>query len=446
MARRSALRSLLPLLVTATLLAGCDTFNDWFGVNDEPPLPGTRIAVIQGNTGLAPDPEVAARPILLPEPYVNGGWPQAGGGPGHAMYHLSLSDSPQPAWTADIGEGNDDDAAILAQPVIVGDTLFTMDSRSTVSARRQSDGGAFWEVDLEPEDDDEGFFGGGLGFEEGTLYVTTGFGKVFALDGSSGAIKWERALPAPLRAAPTISGGRVFVVTLDNQSFALAAADGRVLWDHTGIQEPASILGNASPAVSGSVVIVAYTSGEIYALQVENGRVVWGDSLAAVRRTDPLSDIAQVRGLPVIDRGLVFVVSHAGRTAAIDLRRGNRIWERDLGGTETPWAAGDFLYLVTNEAELVSLTREEGAVRWVTSLPRYLDPEDREDPITWYGPILASDRLIVAGSHGEAYAVSPYDGQIIGVIDLPSGAAVSPVLANSTLYFVSTDADIEALR
>jgi outer membrane protein assembly factor BamB len=194
------------------------------------------------------------------------------------------------------------------------------------------------------------------------------------------------------------------------------------------------------------VVIVAYTSGEIYALQVETGRVVWADSLAAVRRIDPLSDIAQVRGLPVIDRGLVFVVSHAGRTAAIDLRRGNRIWERDLGGTETPWAAGDFLYLVTNEAELVCLTREEGAVRWVTSLPRYLDPEDREDPITWYGPILASDRLIVAGSHGEAYAVSPYDGQIIGVIDLPSGAAVSPVLANSTLYFVSTDADIEALR
>ena len=443
---RSVLRPLLPLVLSLSLLTGCDTINDIFGVDDEPPLPGTRIAVIQGNTGLAPDPEVATRPIVLPEPYVNGGWPQAGGSPAHAMYHLALSDSPQRAWSVGIGEGNEDDAAILAQPIIVGDTIFTMDSRANVSARRQGDGGAFWEVDLEPEDDDEGFFGGGLGFDEGTLYVTTGFGKVFALDASSGAIKWERPLPAPFRAAPTISGGRVFVVTLDNQSFALASADGRVLWDHTGIQEPASLLGNASPAVSGSVVIVPYTSGEVYALQVENGRVIWSDSLAAVRRTDPLSDIAQVRGLPVIDRGLVFIVSHAGRTAAIDMRRGNRIWERDLGGTETPWAAGEFIYLVTNDAELVCLTREEGAVRWVTPLPRYQDPEDREDLITWYGPLLASDRLIVAGSHGEAYAVSPYDGKIIGVIDLPSGAAITPVLANNTLYFVSVDADLEALR
>jgi outer membrane protein assembly factor BamB len=443
---RNALRPLLSLVLCLPFLAGCDTINDWFGVNDEPPLPGTRIAVIEGNTGLAPDPEVAERQIVLPEPYVNGGWPQAGGSTAHAMYHLALSENPQRIWSVGIGDGNDDDAAILAQPIVVGDTIFTMDSRANVSARRQSDGGAFWEVDLQPEDDDEGFFGGGLGFDEGTLYVTTGFGKVYALDGSSGAIKWERLLPAPFRSAPTISGGRVFVVTLDNQSFALAAADGRVLWDHTGIQEPASILGTASPAVSGSVVIVPYTSGEVFALQVENGRVIWSDSLAAVRRTDPLSDIAQVRGLPVIDRGLVFIVSHAGRTAAIDIRRGNRIWERDLGGTETPWAAGEFIYLVTNDAELVCLTREEGAVRWVTALPQYQDPEDKEDIITWYGPLLASDRLIVAGSHGEAYAVSPYDGKIIGVIDLPSGAAITPVLANNTLYFVSADADLEALR
>lgn len=443
---RRFLHPVLLLSLCLPLLAGCDTLNEVFGVEQEEALPGTRIAVIQGNTGLAPDPEVAERPIVLPEPYINGGWPQAGGSTAHAMYHLALSDAPQRIWSVGIGEGNEDDAALLAQPIVVGDTVFTMDSRATIAARRQSDGGAFWEVDLTPEDDDDGFFGGGLGFDDGTLYVTTGFGKVYALEGTSGAIKWERALPAPMRAAPTISGGRVFVVTLDNQSFALAAADGRVLWDHTGIQEPASILGTASPAVSGSVVIVPYTSGEIYALQVENGRVIWSDSLAAVRRTDPLSDIAQVRGLPVIDRGLVFIVSHAGRTAAIDIRRGSRIWEREVGGTETPWAAGEFLYLVTNEAELVCLTREEGAVRWVTALPRYQDPEDKEDIITWYGPLLASDRLIVAGSHGEAYAVSPYDGKIIGVIDLPSGAAITPVLANNTLYFVSSDADLEALR
>ena len=142
-----------------------------------------------------------------------------------------------------------------------------------------------------------------------------------------------------MRAAPTVSGGRVFVLTFDNQTFALAASDGRTLWTHTGIQESTNLLGTASPAVSGGTVIIPYSSGEIYALQVENGREIWSDSLAALRRTDPLADIAQIRGLPVIDRGIVYVVSHAGRTVAFDLKRGSRIWEREFGGTETPWAA-----------------------------------------------------------------------------------------------------------
>lgn len=444
--RSRSLRALAPLALGLLLLGGCDTVSSLFGEDDEPPLPGTRIAVLQGGSGIEADPAVAGRQIMLPEPYVNGGWEQPGGSPGHAMYHLALSDAPRVAWSDNVGEGDDDDAALLAQPIVVGDAVFAMDSRSIVTARRQSSGDTFWETDLEPEDEDDGFFGGGIAFADGQLFVTTGFGSVFALDGSSGAVLWEQKLPAPIRAAPTVSGGRVFVITLDNQAYALAAADGRRLWDHSGITEVASLLGTTSPAVAGGTVIVAYTSGEIYALQVENGREIWSDSLAAVRRTDPLADIAQIRGLPVIDRGLVYVVSHAGRTVAIDLRRGSRVWESGVGGTQTPWAAGDYLFMVTNEGTLLAVTREEGAVRWATQLPQWEDPEDLEDPITWYGPVLASDRLVIAGSHGEAYAVSPYTGAILGVVDLPAGAALAPIVANNTLYFVSQDADLVAMR
>lgn len=439
-------RELLALGLAAVLLSGCDTVSDLFGSDEKPPLPGTRIAVIQGNSGLVAEPAIAGQKIVLPEPYINGGWEQPGGSAAHAMYHLALSDQPRTVWSASVGEGNDDDAAILSQPIVVGDVVFTMDARSTVTAYKQADGGVFWEVDLEQENEEDGFFGGGIAFEDGRLFVTTGMGIIFALDAKNGQEIWRADLKAPLRAAPTVSGGRVFVLTVDNQAIALASNDGRKLWDHTGIQETANLLGTASPAVSGGIVIIPYSSGELYALQVENGREVWSDSLAALRRTDPLADIAQIRGLPVIDRGIVFVVSHAGRTVAFDIKRGSRIWEREFGGTETPWAAGDYLYMLTNDNELVCLTRDKGEVRWVTALPKYEDPEDKEGAITWSGPLLASDRLIVAGSLGEAYAVSPYTGEIIGVIELPSGAAVSPIVANNTLYFISDEADIVAVR
>lgn len=428
------------------LLGGCETIGSIFVKDEAPPLEGQRVSILAGETSITVSSALEAVAVRLPAPYVNGGWTQAGGSPSHAMYHLALPDLPLVAWDADIGEGSGSDAAILAEPVAVGDAVFTLDSRSIVTAYQAQTGGVFWRIDLSPEEEDDGYFGGGLAYDGGRLFVTTGFGTAFALDARTGAVAWQQSLPGPVRAAPAAADGRIFVVTLANQGLALAQSDGRILWTHEGIEEPATILGSASPAVQGTTVLMPYSSGEIFALSVESGNAIWSDNLSASRRTEPLSDLAQIRGEPVIDRGFVYVTSHADRLAAFDLKRGGRIWEKDFGGTQRPWAAGDWLYVITNDQEVVCLSRESGEVKWVTAMPQFADPEDKTEPLTWYGPVLASDRLLVAGSNGDAYALSPYTGERLGAIDLPSGAAVAPIVANNVLFFVSDDADLVSLR
>ena len=79
--------------------------------------------------------------------------------------------------------------------------------------------------------------------------------------------------------------------------------------------------------------------------------------------------LADIRGRPVIDRGRVFAVSHSGRMAAIDLRTGDRVWEQEIGSSHSPWVAGDYVFVLANDNELVCLTRDEGKVRWVRQLP-----------------------------------------------------------------------------
>jgi outer membrane protein assembly factor BamB len=205
-------------------------------------------------------------------------------------------------------------------------------------------------------------------------------------------------------------------------------------------------MGGASPAVEGDAVIAAFTSGELYALRVENGRVIWQDNLAAVRRIDAISDLADIRGRPVIDRGVVFAVSHSGRMVAIDLRSGNRLWEQDIGSQESPWIAGDFIFVVTSDAELICLSREDGRIRWVRPLPRFKNETDRKNPIVWAGPVVAGDRVIVVGSNREAFAVSPYSGEFLGIIQLAAPAYTAPVVAGGSLYVVTDDAELLALR
>jgi outer membrane protein assembly factor BamB len=439
------LKRFLGPLSLLLVLSACG-ITEWFGETEDPPLPGQRIAILAYERGLRADSTIADVVVRLPEPYVNGDWPQPGGSAAHAMYHLSLSANPRRAWSADVGEGSGDVAQLLAQPVVVGDAVYAMDARSLVSAYSKASGARLWRVDLEDDDERDGFFGGGITSDGQQLYVSTGFAKVFALDLTSGEIMWIHKAPSPMRGAPVVSNGRVFVVTLDNQLLVLNAETGERFWNHVGVQETAGLLGSASPAVARNTVVVPYSSGEVTALLTEDGRQVWSESLSALNRLDPLGDIAQVRGLPVIDRDLVLAISHAGRMLAIDVRQGVRAWQTDIGGVEMPWAAGDFIYVLSNDGQLACLQRQDGRIRWVTPLPRFVNPETSEDPIRWRGPVLAGDRLVVAGSHGQVISVSPYDGKLLGFFELGDGAAVAPVVADNSLYLVTNGGELVALR
>ncbi|MGJ3259472.1 MAG: PQQ-binding-like beta-propeller repeat protein [Rhodospirillales bacterium] len=438
----------LATLVGVTLgLGGCDTLSDLdpFSTKEEP-LPGERIAVLANERSLRADVAPGEANIVLPAPTPNDNWPMAGGYANHAMHHVAVRDDLSEVWGRDIGSGADDELRFVATPIVADGVVFAMDTESELTAFRLEDGDTLWDIDLEPEDDDEGHIGGGLAYERGRVFVATGFGVVFAIDAKSGQIVWQERIGIPMRVAPTVRGGRVFVVTVDNTLIALDARDGKTLWTHQGSQETASLLGGASPAVDNGIVVVPYTSGELYALRADNGRVVWQDNLVSIRRTDAVASLAQIRGRPIIDRGQVIAISHAGVMASIDLRNGRRNWAREIGGTESPWVAGDYIYTITNENELVCIAREDGKIMWVIGLPRFEDPEDKEDPIVWTGPLLVSDRIIVAGSNEEALAISPYTGRLLGVVEMPDGVSVPPIVANGSVIFLANDAELVVYR
>ena len=437
------LRMVPTLAVLLLTSVGCDT---WFGSTDGPPLPGERLPVLTFEDRLEPDPRIADLAVRLPRPTVNSGWPQAGGVPNHAMHHLAASGNLGQLWDTDIGDGSSDDAVLLAQPVVGGGRLFAMDVEASVSAYDAETGSEVWQITLESDDDDDGTLGGGLAFEGGRLYATTGFAEVVALDAATGKIVWRRRLSNPMRSAPTVRDGRVFVLTIANELFALNAVDGKTLWSHSGLTEVAGLVGGASPAVDAGIVVAPFTSGEVVALRVENGRVVWSDALTALRRTDPVTSLAHVRGRPVIDRGRVFVVGNSGRMVAIDLRTGNRLWEQAIGGVHGPWVAGAFVYVVSNNAEIICLSRVDGRIKWIRPLQKFEDEEDRKDPIRWAGPVLVGDRLLVTGTNGEVWAVSPYTGKLLGRIEVSGPVMIAPAVANQTVYLLTDDADLIALR
>ncbi|MFY9289007.1 MAG: PQQ-binding-like beta-propeller repeat protein [Alphaproteobacteria bacterium] len=439
--RLISLRLLIVLLASG--LAACAAPGADIGTT----VKGERIAVVPSAKTIESDPELKGQHFEISEPVTNKNWLQSGYDTTHVLPNAALAARPTEIWRADVGSGSDSDYKILARPIVGDGRVFTMDAQGTVRSFDVNSGDRIWEFDTTPEDRDTNAIGGGVALDGDTLYATTGFGEVLALGAAEGSVKWRKLLLNPLRAAPTIANNRVYVVSIDNKLQALDARTGEALWHHNGISESATLMGASNPAVSGDSLIVTYSSGEIYNLRAENGRASWSYGLTMPTQVGSLPAIADIRGLPVIDRGLVFAISHSGRMAAIDQRTGDRAWEADVGGINTPLVAGDIVYVLTNDGQLVALARTSGRFVWIQELQHLADPEDHDsDPVVWAGPTLAGNKLWLTNSMGQLVSFSPGNGSQEDVIDFGDATYIPPAVAGETLYVVTDNGYLVALR
>ncbi len=244
-------------LVAALVLSGCDTFDfasNWFTSKKKSNIKGERISVMSMDESLKPDETLASIDVVLPPPYRNSEWPEPGGYAANAMYHLQADGPLRQLWQQDTGKGSDDDSRLTAPPVVADGRIFVLDAQAHVYVFEANSGKPLWDKNLAPDSPDSGFtmwglfgqdmsidpskgFGGGVAFDAGKLFVTTGFGTVYALDPASGKQLWKSELGVPIVNAPSANGGRVFVSSEDNHFYALAEIDGRTLWDQQGITE-----------------------------------------------------------------------------------------------------------------------------------------------------------------------------------------------------------------
>lgn len=438
-------------VVTAALALGLGACG-WFGGDDEPEQRyddegRERISILTSTQTLDADSAISDLSIVLPRPYVNRNWALPGGNAAHSIQHLEMDETLTLAWRSKIGRGNEKYERVISGPIAADGKVYVVDIEGDVYAVSLASGSILWSTEFRNEDErsDVGF-GGGVAYANGIVYATSGFGFLGAFDADTGTELWRFNASVPFRGAPTVDGGRIFAVTHDNQMIALNAQDGTLIWDQVGIAENAGMLGAATPAYDNGTVVVALSSGELIALLGGNGRILWQDTLSSSRRLTPLATLADIDGEPVIDRGKVYALSHAGSMVAIDMRSGERSWEADIAGVNMPWIAGNFAFLTTIDGQVVSVTLGDGRVRWVSQLQRFLDQEKRRDLIKWNGPILAGNRLLVTSSHGYALSLSPYTGEVLSGINLPAGSSTPPIVVDGTFIVLTDEGELVAYR
>ena len=430
-------------LLAALALAGC--------AERDVILPGQRFdprAVISPDGPAVEQPVAGGAALSLPGARANSEWTHRAANPAHASGHVALGAGTQRIFSVPIGQGADRRHRISADPIVAGGRIFTLDSRATVTATSLA-GGRAWSVDLVPAGErNASASGGGIAYEGGRVFVTTGYGELVALDVQRGAVLWRQRVGAPIGGAPTVSNGMVYVTDRGANGYAVRAADGKLMWQASGIKQPTGVMGVAAPATEGNLVVFPFASGQMLAVDTQTGVENWSGQVAGNRVGRAVAFIRDVSGEPVIAGNMVLAGTSSGRIAAFDRTTGQQIWSAREGAVSPVLPVGNAVFAVNDQNQLIRLDIATGGLVWARDLPYFVDQKvKKQDSIyAQYGPVLAGGRLFVASSDGVLRSFDPASGNLVGQAEIPGGAATAPVVAGGTLYVTGRDGNLHAFR
>jgi outer membrane protein assembly factor BamB len=300
----------------------------------------------------------------------------------------------------------------------------------------------------------ENILGGGLAFSNGKLYVTAPYGLLVALDAQTGQEKWRKSFSSLLRVSPIAAGQALFVVTFDNQLYALSQKDGTVHWMHLGIPEPMQFMRMAGASVEGDRVVVAYSSGEVLALNRETGTVLWKSSIPETAAWYmPRQKAIRFASAPLIYRGKVFVGTLQSGLTAFDLKTGDKLWQAHFPLTEPCLATGNMLISVTAKGTLLSLHTENGRLFWEKDLKGFLvkaglkfddlEDDEQEKVFTgWLAPRLINGQLYCAHELGFLAILDPQTGRLRMITKHDFTGHAFPIFASGVLHILDQEEEL----
>ncbi|MCE5326376.1 MAG: PQQ-like beta-propeller repeat protein, partial [Planctomycetaceae bacterium] len=128
---------------------------------------------------------------------------------------------------------------------------------------------------------------------------SVGDGKVYCLEAGTGKVKWTYLTGGPVRLAPTVDAGNVYVGSDDGWVYCLSAADGKEVWKFRAAPEDRRVIGLGKMVslwpVRSSVMVdsgIAYfTAGIfpsegvfIYAVDAKSGKLIWKNDSTGEQR------------------------------------------------------------------------------------------------------------------------------------------------------------------
>jgi|GEM_PF-5654015 len=268
---------------------------------------------------------------------------------------------------------------------------------------------------------------------DGTVYVGSRDGDLYALNPDDGTVLWTFAADGVIEGAPVVSEtGVIYVTSTSGYVYAVNPETHAYNWRF-----------DAGTSVEHGVAMDSFgdlwlgAGSAVYKLNDISGGVLWSDTVSG-----------SIATTPVIGKdGLIWVGVNEGSSVAIHaLNPGGDGWIKPISTiTEicTDFAVDDQgnLYVGTREGLLSLSTGSPPSVRWV------FEPHSTVSQV-YSTPVIGTDGTVFVGARTDyMYALDPSDGSINWSHNMHYNADAGPVVgANGYVYVMGNDGGVYAFN
>ena len=403
----------------------------YFEEEEDKILPGKRESIFSNEDELIVK---TSKKITIDEPFSIYSWNQQYQNTRNHLFHFKSKPNLKLIKRIELGDLNFKNIEYIVSPVINGNVIFYSDNSFNIFAKNLTNGKTIWKIKLENEKSENFSFVGGLSLDEKFLYVTTGLGNVYCIDILKAKIEWTKSFLIQFSRPPLAYENKLFVISDDNQTFALNKLNGETLWAHTGNIEEISIIGGSKPIIEENILIVTYSSGEIYALNDSDGSTIWLDNLSS-HSFFVKSNVNDIQAPATIVKDNVYVPSFSEKLMVYDLKTGREKWNIKVSSINPLVISADTMFILDTSGKLLCLDKTNGKLLWAVQLKI----SNKGEEINWYGPLLSTNKLLVVNSKGLVLSLSPFTGRILSKTKFDEGILTNPFQVKENIFLISEE-------
>ena len=348
------------------------------------------------------------------------------GGSDNSIPPAKLQDIAQPVgvrqlWETQVGSGAKNQFIRLT-PALADGRLYAASFNGVVLALDALSGQRLWETATQLP------ISGGVGVSDnGLVLVGTNKGQVIALRQDSGQEAWRAQVSSEVLAPPRATSGMVVVRTGDGKFTGLDARTGERRWMYAPAMPALSLRGSAPPVLTRTLVIAGLETGKLLVLSLDKGLPVTEKTIAPPRGRTEIERLIDIDAEPKIFGEYLYLVAYRGSVAAVDMRSGNLLWNRELSSYAGLDVDEGQVYVSDDTDAVLALDRRSGGTLW------------RQAELTGRrlsAPVATRDHVVVGDFEGYLHWLSKDSGRIVGRIRAAGKAIVAPPLVAGDTVFV----------